>query len=814
MSIAPLTPDALLRHCDPTQFTFDTTESLPELEGFIGQRRAIDALRFGLGVQHKGYNLYALGPSGSGKFSLVRRYLEGQAAERPLPDDWCYVNNFDDARKPRAINLPAGRGLALKQAMEQLVNDLHEAIPLVFDSDEYNTRRQSLEQHFQERQESAMATMQQKAEEKHIALINTPTGFTLGPMRDDKILGPEQYHKLPEQEREAIEKDVRELQEELRKTLHTIPQWQQETRDEIGKLNREMAASAVHHLLDTLRENFKEIEAVTAYLDRVEQDVIENFQHFLPHEEHKPSLFGMPLMLQDEGPPWHFRYRVNLLLSHEPNGGAPIVYEDLPGYNNLVGRIEHRAHLGALETDFTMIRPGALHRANGGYLILDALKLLMQPFAWETLKRVLQSAEIRIESLAQITSLISTQSLEPEPIPLEVKVVLLGDRHIYYLLGALDPEFAELFKVAVDFDDRLVRDSNNEQRYAQLIATLARQQSLRHLDRDAVARVIDQRLRSADDNERLSSHMRSLADLLQEADYWAGENQHEITSREDVQQAIDAQIHRADRIRERLQEEVQRDTLLIATDGEQVGQINGLSVMMLGGFSFGHPTRITARARLGKGQVVDIEREVELGGPIHSKGVFILSGFLAGRYVPDYPLSLSASLVFEQSYGTVEGDSASTAELYALLSALAGVPIKQSLAVTGSVNQLGEVQAIGGVNEKIEGFFDICRARDLSGQHGVLIPAANVKHLMLREDVVEAVREGRFAVYPVATIDQGIELLTGLPAGERDAKGEFPEGSLNQQVEQRLIHFSQRLRDLESNDSDEQKEEPHQADRK
>ncbi len=798
MNLPPLPPETLLRRCDPQQFSFETTETLPELDGFIGQTRVIDALRFGLGVRHKGYNLYALGPSGAGKHALVTRYLKGLASERPIPDDWVYVNNFDDARKPRAIALPAGRGQALKQAMEQLVTDLHEAIPLVLESDEYHTRRQSLEEQFQARQEAAMAEMQKRAEEKHIALINTPTGFTLGPMRDDKILGPEQFHQLPVAEREAIEQDVRELQEELRKTLHTIPQWQKETREAIGELNREMTSSAVRHLLDALRESFREIEAVVAYLDRVEQDVIDNFPQFLPHEERKPTLFGLPLAQQDEGPPWHFRYRVNLLLAHEANGGAPIVYEDLPGYNNLIGRIEHRAHLGALETDFTMIQAGALHRANGGYLILDALKLLMQPFAWESLKRVLQSGEIRIESLAQIISLISTQSLEPEPIPLDVKVVLLGDRHIYYLLEAYDHEFSELFKVMADFDDRLTRDPENEQRYAQLIATLARQQALRHLDREAVARVIDHSLRLADDNERMSSHMRSLADLLQEADYWAGDREHPVITRDDVQQAIDAQVHRADRIRERLQEEVQRGTLLIASDGERVGQINGLSVLMLGGYSFGHPTRITARARLGKGQLVDIEREVELGGPIHSKGVLILSGFLAGRYAPDYPLTLSASLVFEQSYGEVEGDSASSAELYALLSALAGVPIKQSFAVTGSVNQLGEVQAIGGVNEKIEGFFDICRARGLSGQQGVLIPSSNVKHLMLREDVVEAVREGRFAVYPVETIDQGLELLTGLPAGERDDQGQFPEGSLNRRVEETLIRFTKRLQELEA----------------
>ncbi|MEW8030752.1 MAG: ATP-binding protein [Candidatus Thiodiazotropha endolucinida] len=793
MTTRALTPEALCRHCDPDQFNFDTTDELEDLEGFIGQERATKSLHFGLGVEHKGYNLYALGPAGAGKSAMVRKFLKVLAAERPIPSDWCYVNNFSDARKPHAVSLPAGQGVMFKEEMEQLVIDLQEAIPLVFESDEYHTRRQAKEDRLEERQENAMAAMQKKAEEKHIALINTPTGFTLGPKQNDKILGPEQFHKLPEKEQEAIEKDVKALQEELRRTLHAIPQWQKEAREEISKLNREMTASAVHHLIDAVREKYRDIEAVIAYLDRVEDDVINNYQQFLPHDERKPTLFGLPLSQQEEGPPWHYRYRVNLLLAHEANGGAPIIYEDLPGYNNLVGRIEHRAHLGALETDFTMIRPGALHRANGGYLILDALKLLFQPFAWETLKRVLQSSEIRIESLAQITSLISTQSLEPEPIPLQVKVVLLGERHIYYLLQALDPEFDELFKVAVDFDDDLVRDSHNEHHYGQLVATLARQHKLRPLDRYAVARVIDHSMRLADDNERLSSHMRSLTDLIQQADFWAGEQGHKLISRDDVQQAIEAQIHRADRVQRRLQDEVVRGTLMIATDGEVVGQINGLSVMLLGDQRFGHPNRITARARLGKGQVVDIEREVELGGPIHSKGVYILSGFIAGRYVPDYPLSLSASLVFEQSYGGVEGDSASSAELYALLSALSGLPIKQQFAVTGSVNQMGEVQAIGGVNEKIEGFFDICRTRGLSGHQGVLIPSANVKHLILREDVVQAVKADKFAVYPIENIDQGIALLTGIPAGTRDENGEFPEDSVNGRVEASLIRFSEHM---------------------
>jgi lon-related putative ATP-dependent protease len=471
-----------------------------------------------------------------------------------------------------------------------------------------------------------------------------------------------------------------------------------------------------------------------------------------------------------------------------------VIYEDHPIYNNLVGRIEHLAQMGALLTDFTLIKSGALHRANGGYLILDARQLLLQPYAWDALKRVLRSRELRIESLGQALSLVSTVSLEPQPIPLDVKVVLVGERLLYYLLHRYDPDFGELFKVEADFSEGMDRTSENNLLYARLLATLIRREKLRSLDRGAVARVIEQSARAMGDAEKLSVHLLSIVDLLREADYWADVADNDAMTAADVQRAIDAQIHRADRLRERLQERIQRGTILIDTAGERVGQVNGLSVLQLGHFAFGRPNRITARVRLGKGEVVDIEREVELGGPIHSKGVLILSGFLSGRYVVDRPLSLSASLVFEQSYGGVEGDSASMAELCALLSALADVPIKQSWAMTGSVNQHGEAQPIGGVNEKIEGFFDVCQARGLPGEQGVIIPVSNVKDLMLRPDVVEAVRAGRFHVHAVQTVDRALELLTGMPAGERDEEGNFPEGSINQRVEARLIDLVEKQR--------------------
>ncbi|NCA68971.1 MAG: ATP-binding protein [Sphingobacteriia bacterium] len=802
MTPAPLPPSALYRHCELDQLGIETTAELEIDDGLIVQERAIEAIQFGIGIHHAGYNLFALGPSGTGKRALIHSVLQTRARQEPVPPDWCYVFNFSDAHRPRALRLPPGKGAVLKRDMDQLVEDLHRAIQGVFESDEYRTRTQAVEEELEERQEKTMGEIRELAKQKDVILLQTPTGFTLAPVRDGKPLGPNEFHALPQEERARIEQDIDSLQAEMRKALHQMPLWKKHSDEQIEALNREMASAAIQGPIETLAQKYAELAAVLDYLSQVQADVVEHFRQFLPNQDKPQPLMGLWIQPGAEGPPWHHRYRVNVILGHDEDGGAPVVYADLPAHHQLVGRIEHRAHLGALETDFTMIRAGVLHQANGGYLILDALKLLLQPFAYETLKRLIQAGEIRIESLAQITSLISTLSLEPEPIPLDVKVVLIGERHLYYLLCELDPEFGELFKVAVDFDDRLERDGASQRVYARFIAAEVRRAGLRHFDRAAIGRIIEQSARLADDNERLTSHMRSIGDLVRESDYWAGVAGRAIVGSLDVQRAIDAQIERADRISRRLREETRRGTILIETQGARIGQVNGLAVMQLGGYAFGHPSRITARVRLGEGEVIDIEREVKLGGPIHSKGVLILQGFIAGRYALDYPLSLSASLVFEQSYGGIEGDSASSAELYALLSALAELPINQSFAVTGSVNQLGEVQAIGGVNEKIEGFFDTCVARGpLQGQ-GVLIPAANVKHLMLRADVREAVARGQFAIYPVSSIDEGIEILTATPAGERAATGEFPPETVNARVERRLIAFSDRLRELSNPGND------------
>ena len=797
MAVKQLAPERLYQRCDPEQFDFTTTEDLEDLSDVIGQPRAVEAVRFGIGILHKGYNLFAFGPTGSGKHAMVQRYATDKAKSGECPPDWCYVNNFQQPHKPRILSMPAGRGIQLEQDMDQLVEDLHDAVPAVFDSDEYRTHSQAIEDEFNERKEQALGELQSKADEKHIALMRTPSGFTLAPVREEEVLSSDEFEKLPAEDRKRIEQDTEKLQERLRKVLQQIPDWQKEFHDRIAKLNREIAASAVLNLVNTLRSGYQALPAVIEYLDAVAEDVVANFRHFLPQEEEKHGLriFGVEMAQRDDDMQVDKRYKVNAFMTHEDQDGAPVIYEDYPSYNNLIGRVEHRSELGALITDFTMIRPGALHRANGGYLIVDALKVLMQPFAWDGLKRALQAAEVRIESLAQLMSVVSTVSLEPEPIPLNVKVILLGEPHIYYLLSMYDPEFNELFKVAVDFDYRMDRTPESQQLYARLIGSLIRVEQLRHLDRPAVARVIEHSARLLEDGEKLLTHTRSLTDILREADYWAAEQQHETVSADDVQHAVDTRIYRVDRIRERMQEEISRGTLLIDTTGKKTGQVNGLSVLDMGNFMFGRPTRITARARMGDADVVDIEREVELGGPIHSKGVFILSALLGARYLPDRPLALSASLVFEQSYGEIEGDSASSAEFFALLSALADAPVDQSLAVTGSVNQQGEIQPIGGVNEKIEGFFDVCNMRGLTGDQGVIIPATNIKHLMLREDVREAVAAGKFAIHAIDTVDDGIKLLTGLPAGKRNKKGLFPKGSLNRRVEDTLGRYSHVMRD-------------------
>ena len=793
----PLDAEALCRKCDPDQFTFETTAELDDLQEVIGQDRAVDAIQFGISIQQQGYNLFALGPNGTGKYTSVQRSLSKKAAGEAVPSDWCYVYNFALPHAPNALRLPAGQGNALRQDMNHLVEELFAVISGTFEGEEYHNQKRAIEAEFHEKQESSLEEIREEAEKYGIALIRTPDGMAFAPLKDQEVIKPDDFMKLPQERRQEIESQIEILQKQLQTVIRQVPQWMREGRMRVKELNEEVATFTVTPLFEELREKYNDQPVVIEYLKTVQKDVVEHNHFFLRSGEESPTPdagITSALLPAHSKETFANRYKVNTIVDHSESKGAPIVYEQNPTYPNLIGRTEHLAQMGALVTEFTLIRSGALHQANGGYLIINARKLLMQPYSWEGLKRALRSGDIHIESPGQAYGLISTVALEPQPIPLDVKVVLLGERSLYYLMHEYDPDFSELFKVAADFDDQMDRGDDNNLAYAHLIGTLIRKENLRHFDRSAVARLIERSARMVGDSEKLSTHMQSVADLLREASYWAGEAGEETVSSDHVRKAIEAQVKRLNRVEDRMKEAILRQTILIDTEGEQIGQINGLSVLMLGNYAFGRPSRITARVRLGKGEVIDIERQVELGGPLHSKGVLILSSYLGSRYASDRPLSLSASLVFEQSYGGIDGDSASSAELYALLSVLAEAPIKQSLAVTGSVNQRGQVQAIGGVNEKIEGFFDICNARGLTGDQGVLIPSANVKHLMLRQEVVDAVSEDKFRIYPISTIEEGIEVLTGIPAGEMDEEGHFPEGSINQRVVARLESMTETQR--------------------
>lgn len=800
----PLPWQALSAPCDLSRLGFRSTEEVGIADApIVGQDRAVEAVAFAIGMPHGGFNLFALGEEGTGRNTLVRRFLEREAQTRPVPSDWCYVNNFADHRRPKALSLPAGRGRVLHDDMKRLIEELIVAIPAAFESDDYRNRKNAIQERFKESHEKAFSALQEKAREREVALIRTPMGLALAPIKGDEVLDSKEFEELPEKEQEKRRAAIEELQAELEEILRQIPRTERAQREKVRELNREVTMSAVGHLIDEIKLGWQDQPGVIAHLDAVRADVIENAHEFLPQEGGMPP--AMEALMapaarraqQTAGPAFR-RYQVNLLVDNAPGDGGrpgvPVVEEDHPTQPNLIGRVEHLAQFGALITDFNLIKGGALHRANGGYLILSARKVLMQPFAWESLKRALRTGRVRIESLGEELGWVSTVTLEPEPIPLDLKVVLIGEPILYYLLHHYDPEFRELFKVAADFDDRIARDTAGEAHYARLVAAIAKTEKLKPFDASAVARVIEHGARMADDQKKLSARIEGVADLVREAAYWARREDARQVGAAHVEKAIAAGIFRSDRLRALIQEEIRRGTLVIETAGAKIGQVNGLSVIQLDRFRFGRPSRITCRVAAGKGEVADIEREVDLGGPLHSKGVMILASFLNARYGREQPLSLNASLVFEQSYSGVEGDSASSAELYALMSALADIPIRQSFAVTGSVDQLGRVQAIGGVNEKIEGFFDTCTARGLTGEEGVLIPKTNVERLMLRRDVIEAVKARRFRIFAVETVDEGIEVLTGVPAGEADADGGYPVGSVNGRIVARLAVFARKAR--------------------
>lgn len=785
---------SLYRKCQPENLGFETTAEISDEVTFVGQDRASDAIDLGMSISHQGYNIFVLGPSGMGKKDIIKAFFENKAKTDASPPDWIYVHNFDQPDRPDAIELPAGLGIEYRHDIDELIEELKTALSAAFESEEYQNRRQAIFESFKEKQAELFNTLQEKAEENQLAMIKTPTGIAFAPKDDEGVLSPEEVNNFTEEQREEIREKIEKLQDDLQKILQQVPSWQREAKAEMKELNKEMANFAIGGLMNELFEKYKQYDAIITHITQIQTQVIDNSEIFLPESEQEPAGFLEMLSRQQAGASSLMdKFKANVIIDNSDREGAPVIYENNPTYPNLIGRVEHFAQMGALITDFRMIKPGALHKANGGYLILDARKILTQPYAWEGLKRALQSKEIEIESIGQALSMISTVSLSPEPIPLDVKVALYGDRLLYYLLVQYDPEFSEYFKVEADFETEIEWNEGNQALYAKLIANIIKKNSTKAFNNQAVARLIEESATQAGDSERLNTRMLDLNELIIESDYWSTKADHKIVTDTDVQKAIDAKKNRADRIKEKVHESILREINLISTEGVKIGQINGLSVYSLGSYSFGKPTRITAQISLGKGQVVDIEREVDMGGPIHSKGVLILEGFLRGRYAQDVPLSLSASLVFEQSYGGVDGDSASCAELYALLSRISGVPIKQNIAITGAINQHGLVQAIGGVNQKIEGFFDICHQRGLTGDQGVIIPQSNIKHLMLKQNVIRAVDEGKFHIYSISHIDEGIQLLTGVPAGEIQDDGSYPDESFNAMVKSRLEAMAEKL---------------------
>ncbi|MFN3655893.1 MAG: Lon protease family protein [Pseudolabrys sp.] len=784
-AVQPVPAASLYRATDLSRLPFATTADLPAADGIVGQERALEAIRFGTQVEKSGFNLFVIGPNGARMQEAVKSLLAADGRDVPQPSDWVYVHNFKSPDRPVALELPPGRAPKFREAMRKLIDDLKAALPAAFQSEDYQTRHGAIDETFQKKQGEAFAALRDKASEKDIVILRTPLGFALAPAKDGQVVPPDEFGNWPEAKRKKAQAVIEELEKDLEHIIRQIPQWEKQRRDELRKLNRDTASFAVSQLIEETKAAFKDLPRVAEHIEAVRLDLVENVALFVLKSDGEEEA-AEPLPIN----PFE-RYEVNVLVSQDGSKpGAPIVEELHPALGNLVGRIEYMSVRGALVTNFRLIKAGAMHYANGGYLLLDVRSVLTEPFSWTALKRTLRRGEIAIEDVSRFLGLTSTVSLEPDPIPLKLKVVLFGERLLYFLLAQLDPELSEHFKVLADFEDDFPRTAENEALLARLLAILARREGLKPMERGAVALVLEHAARLSDHAGKLSLTLEPLRDVLIEADFCAREGKRAVIARADVQQAIDARIRRTARLRDRAQETILEKVALISTDGAHVGQINGLSVIELGGFAFGRPTRITCQVRPGSGKVVDIEREVELGGPVHSKGVLILSGFLAGRYALDTPMSLFASLVFEQSYGGVEGDSASSAELYTLLSALADVPLRQDLAVTGSVNQHGEIQAIGGVNQKIEGFFDICLKRGLTGTQGVIIPQANVQHLMLRQDVIDACAAGRFAVYAVSTIDEGLTLLTGLAAGARAADGGYPSGSVNARVEDRLRAFA------------------------
>lgn len=795
-----LTPRQLRNECPPERLKFKSTAELKGLPEVMGQQRAIGALEFAVDIDSQGYNVYVMGQIGTGRSATSREFLEKWAADRPVPDDWCYVYNFADPRVPKAVNLPAGRGIQWQAHMEKLIGELAAQITVAFESEEYNEQRDDILRGFREERNRELQVFEKEVEAAGFTLGRSPAGLIVAPAHEGEVMDPQQYRELPEEERTRLEETRQELQGNLAEIMRRGQREERHTRQAVAKLDRDIARNVIEPLLEEIREKHKGHTAVLAHLDAVRDDLLANISAVRQAAEDGDEQMRFAAAMQGHtgtgAMPIMERYRVNLLVNQGALDRAPVVFESNPTIEALTGEVEHQTQMGALVTDFTMIKAGALHRANGGYLILEALQLLQRPYAWDALKRALKNQQIRIESLRDQFRFISTVSLEPQAIPLQVKVVLIGSPLLYYLLYEYDEDFRKLFKVKADFDNVMERKAATERQYAGFVCEICNREGLPHLTPKAVAKIVEHGSRLAGDQRKLSTNFSDLSAVIREAGYWAGRNGHTTVSARDVATALEQQVYRSSRIEERIREMIADGTIMVDVDGEVVGQINGAAVIQLGDYMMGKPSRITCRTYLGRAGIVNIDREAKLTGPIHDKGVLTLTGFIGDRYAQSMPVSLSASISFEQLYEEVEGDSAASTELYALLSSLANVPIKQGIAVTGSVNQLGEVQAIGGVNAKIEGFFKTCKQIGLTGGQGMLIPATNVRNLMLDDEVVAAVKAGKFHIWSARTVDEGIEVLTGVKAGSRGKNGDYPRDSINGRVQARLEQMAQQMKDF------------------
>lgn len=791
-----LAPEQLRRRFDPRSLGMDTTESVPPLAGIIGQTRAVAALRFGLNIRDIGFNIFVAGPPGIGKMTTVRSFLEGVAGRQPTPPDWCYVNNFEDPYQPKPLRLPAGRGRALQQDMHGLIEHARREIPKAFEADGYGAQREAIVKDLEDRRSEIQDHLTQEAAQAGFSLQASPSGILLIPMVKGRPLKESEFMALPAQARDDFQHRREGLDSSLKAAMKEIRNLERSGRAKIGELDRQVMLYVVGGLMEDIREKHEDSPDVLAFLDAVQKDILENIELFRSVPSASQAEGDAPAPPSPRQRDLSFRkYQVNLLVDNSQDGGVPVIVEMNPTFNNLFGRIEKETEYGTLVTDLTLIVPGALHSANGGYLVVQAEDLLRNQYSWDGLKRALRSRQIDMEDLGERLGFVATKTLRPGPIPLDLKLVMIGSPVVYYALQYADEGFAELFKVKADFDTSMPVTAENIQALCEFAGMLCRKDNLRHLDAAAMSGLLEHAARMAEDQNKLSTHFGILANIIREANFWAAQEQSPLITANHLQKALGERIFRSNLVQERIGEMIARELILIDTAGEKVGQVNGLSVITVGDYAFGRPSRITASVGPGREGIIDLEREVELGGPIYSKGVLLLGGLLMDRYAQARPLSMAARLGFEQSYEGIEGDSASSAELYALLSALSGLPIRQGIAVTGSVNQHGQVQAIGGVNEKIEGFFEICCAKGLTGAQGVIVPKTNVQNLMLRDPVVQAVQSGKFQIWAVETIDEGIEILTGVPAGARAPSGEYPEGSVNQRVDRRLKEFAETLRE-------------------